>query len=129
MVAMLLLAICVLPMSDAIRNGINASAIAAAKARELRCIKNTMESVLAEPYQNLFNLAAGKDTPSAYARPADASCDAPPQVFIAWYEHEFGKPPVFLPSGPGALRPEAPLLYITVAAANDGYSLTTLVAR
>jgi prepilin-type N-terminal cleavage/methylation domain-containing protein len=130
MVAVLLLAICAVPMGDAIRNGITASSIAAAKARELRCIKNTMETVLAEPYQSLYAAAAGKDQLAALPLAADASCDAAPRVSIARYERENGAAEVWLDGNvnPGDPRLESPLLYITVAA-KGGYSFTTLVAR
>lgn len=137
MVAVLVLAICAVPMGEAIRNGVNASSIAAAKARELRCIKNTMETVLAEPYQSLYAAAAGKDQPAnfampaTFAAPADGSCDLAPLVSIARYEFEDGGAEVWLDGNPSATgaQLESPLLYITVAAANDGYSFTTLVAR
>lgn len=137
MVAVLVLAICAVPMGEAIRNGVNASSVAAAKARELRCIKNTMETVLAEPYQSLYAVAAGKDQPATFpmpatfAAPADGSCDLPPLVSIARYEFEDGGTEVWLDGNPSATSAqlESPLLYITVAAANGGYSFTTLVAR
>jgi len=68
MVAVLLLAICAVPMMEAIRNGLSVSSAGADKARELRCLKNTMEAVLAEPYQTLW-LAASQDNASRPARP------------------------------------------------------------
>jgi prepilin-type N-terminal cleavage/methylation domain-containing protein len=138
MVAVLLLAICAVPMGDAIRNGITASSIAGAKARELRCIKNTMETVLAEPYQSLYAAAGGKDQPATFpmpavfAMPVDGSCDTPPRVSIARFELDYGSNvEVWLDNNPTAssAQLESPLLYITVAAANGGYSFTTLVAR
>lgn len=136
-VAMLVLAICVVPMFDAIRNGVSASSIAAEKARELRCIKNTMETVLAEPYQILYDAAAGRDKaavfsmPATFTVPVDGSCDAPPRVSIARYEFEDGGTEVWLDANPNATNAqlESPLLYITVSAANGGYAFTTLVAR
>jgi prepilin-type N-terminal cleavage/methylation domain-containing protein len=137
MVAVLVLAICAVPMGDAIRNGVNASSIAAAKARELRCIKNTMETVLAEPYQSLYAAAGGKDQPATFPMPAvfpmplDGSCDTAPLVSIARYEYEDGGTEVWLDGNPSATpaQLESPLLYISVAAANGGYAFTTLVAR
>lgn len=145
MVAVLVLAICAVPMGEAIRNGVTASSIAAAKARELRCVKNTMETVLAEPYQSLYEAAAGKDQPAAFTMPAafpmpaDGSCDRPPLISIARYEYEDGGTEVWLDGNPNATTAqlESPLLYITVAAANGdtvvaangAYPLTTLVAR
>lgn len=129
MVAVVLLAICAVPMADAIRNGIAASAIGVDKARELRCMKNTMETVLAEPYPTLWTAARGKDTPAAYTLPADASCtDIARQVTIALYEHAAGRSPVFLAPGAAANQRESALLHVTVAS-DKGYSFTTLVAR
>lgn len=136
-VAVMVLAICAVPMLDAIRNGVSASSIASAKARELRCIKNTMETVLAEPYQSLYAAAAGRDQPAVFpmpatfSAPADGSCDAPPRISIARYEFEDGGTEVWLDGNPGATSAqlESPLLYVTVAAANGGYAFTTLVAR
>jgi prepilin-type N-terminal cleavage/methylation domain-containing protein len=129
MVAVVLLAVCAVPMGDAIRNGLAASSIGAAKARELRCIKNTMEIVLAEPYVSLYGAARGKGQPSAFAVPAAAACETPPLVSIAYYEREYGGSEVFLGANASSAQLESPLLYITVAAANSGYSFTTLVAR
>jgi prepilin-type N-terminal cleavage/methylation domain-containing protein len=131
MVAVLLLALCAAPLANALKTGLDASTIGAAKALELRCMKNQMETVLAEPYQNLWNAARGKDTPSAYSRAADAACPGIARnVYIAKYEHENGKSPVFLnESTAGAQRLETALLYITVSSPDTGYTFTTLVAR
>ena len=141
MVALLLLAVCALPMGDAIRNGITAASIAAAKARELRCIKNTMETVLAEPYQSLYAAAGSRaqpvtkdqsatfPMPAVFPMPADSSCDTPPLVSIARYEYEDGGAEVWLDGNATDAQLESPLLYITVAAANGAYAFTTLVAR
>jgi prepilin-type N-terminal cleavage/methylation domain-containing protein len=131
MVAVLLLAICALPMGDAIRNGISASSLAAAKSRELRCIKNTMETVLAQPYQNLWNAARNQGETTVLPLPADTACAAPPRLFIVKYEYDAGlKKLVKLSATASPERLESPLLYVSVAAANDGgYALTTLVAR
>ena len=87
-----------------------------------------METVLAEPYPNLANAALGKDTPSSYSRPADAACLAR-NVYIARYEYEYGKSPVFLDDSAPSWRLESALLYVTVSAPNGSYSFTTLVSR
>ena len=129
MVAVVLLAICAVPMGDAIRNGLAASSIGAAKARELRCIKNTMEIVLAESYLSLYAAARGKGQTAAFAVPAAASCETAPLVSIAYYERENGQSEVFLDANASSAQMESPLLHITVAAANGGYSFTTLMAR
>jgi prepilin-type N-terminal cleavage/methylation domain-containing protein len=130
MVAVLLLAICAAPMGDAIRNGITAASIGAAKARELRCIKNTMETVLAQPYQNLWNAARSAGEAAVLPLPADASCEAAPRLSVVKYEYDASaKKLTELPALASADRLESPLLYVTVTAANGGYAFTTLVAR
>jgi prepilin-type N-terminal cleavage/methylation domain-containing protein len=131
MVAVLLLAICAVPMGDAIRNGMTAASAAASKARELRCIKNTMETVLAQPYQNLWNAARNQGETAVLPLPADTACEAPPRLSIVKYEYDAGlKKLVKLVASASPERLESPLLYISVAASNDGgYALTTLVAR
>lgn len=53
LVATVVLALCALPLADAVKNGIDAARIGSEKAQELRCLKNRMETVLAEPYQDL----------------------------------------------------------------------------
>lgn len=129
MVAVVLLAICAVPMMDAIRHGITASSVAETKARELRCIKNTMETVLAMPYQTLWNAAPGQGTATALALPLDAACDSAPPVTVARTEYDSGtKKLVPLDAGATGDRLESPLLTVTVGA-KTGYSFTTLVAR
>jgi prepilin-type N-terminal cleavage/methylation domain-containing protein len=128
LVAVAVLALCAMPLADAVRNGIAASAIGADKARELRCMKNMMETVLAEPYQKLWDAALGKDIASSYSQPADASCIAR-NVYIARYEYEYGKSPVFLDASASTARQESAMLYVAVSAPNGTYSFTTLVAR
>jgi len=136
LVAVVVLAICALPLGRALRNGVAASSIAAAKARELRCIRNTMELVRAEPYANLYAAAAGIGKPAtftmpgSFSLPADDSCDAPPLVSIARYEPAAGKAiGNWIEGDVGTAQPESPLLHITVTAADNGYAFTTLVAR
>jgi prepilin-type N-terminal cleavage/methylation domain-containing protein len=130
MIAVLLLAICAVPMGDAIRNGLAASGAATAKARELRCIKNTMETILAQPYQNLWNAARNQGEAAVLSLPADTACEAPPRLSIVKVEYDAGlKKLVKLPAAASPERLESPLLYISVTAANDGYAFTTLVAR
>lgn len=129
LVALAVLAMCAVPLADALRNGIDASRIGTAKARELRCMKNTMENVLAQPYQTLSAAARGKDLPSSYVPPGDPSCDIARTVTIAKYEYEYGKSPVFLDAGADSDRLAAAMLYVTVSSPDSGYAFTTLVAR
>ena len=131
MIAVILLAIVAVPSADAIKNGLDAARVARDKAQELRCMKNEMESVLAQPYQRLWADARGTAQP-AYARPADASCRGR-EVFITKYQHKYGGTPVFIgypeQAGKDEER-EAVMLYITVKLPGDtGYTFTTIVAR
>jgi type II secretory pathway pseudopilin PulG len=128
--AVLLLALCAAPAADAVKTALAAPTIAGAKMRELRCMKNQMETVLAEPYQNLWNAARGQQLATSYSRPADANCGAR-NVYIAKYQAEYGKAPVFLPYPDTAteIQLEAVLLYVTVSSPATSYTFTTLVAR
>jgi len=128
LVATVVLALCAVPLADAVKNGIDASRIGSAKAQELRCLKNRMETVLAEPYQDLWNAARGRDVASSYSQPADAGCSIAREVYIARYEHEYGKAPRFLDDSAAPDRLELALLHITVSTPG-GYAFTTLVAR
>jgi len=127
LVAIVLLAIIAVPAADAIKNGLDASRIAAAKSQELRCMKNAMETVLAEPYQNLWNAAVGRTVPSSYSRPLDAACPAR-EVFISKYKHPINGAPQFDPKG-SEQELEAVLLYVTVSSPQSSYTFTTLVGR
>jgi hypothetical protein len=128
LVAAVVLGLCAAPLMGAIQAGIKASAIGNAKANELRCIKNSMETVMAEPYQHLWDSARGTSIASSYSRPEDATCIAR-EVHIALYEHEWGKAPLFLDAAASAARRETAMLYITVSSPASGYAFTTLVAR
>lgn len=130
MVAVVLLAICAVPMGEALRNGLLASTAGVDTARELRCMKNTMETVLAEPFQILSNAARDKGTASAYVLPPDPYCGGIARtVSITWYEREAGKPEVFLTSTADPRRLEDAMLYVTVASSGNGYTFTRLVTR
>lgn len=129
LVAVAVLALCAAPLASAVMNGVNASRIGTAKARELRCMRNTMETVLAESYQTLSNAARGKDLPAAYVPAADPSCDIARTVTIAQYEYEHGKSPVFLDASAGEDRLAMAMLYVTVSSPDSGYTFTTLVSR
>lgn len=129
MIAVLLLAICAVPMGEAIRNGIAASGVAETKARELRCAKNTMETVLATPYQTLWNAAPGQGTVIPLALPLDAACVQAPPVAVARVEFDsVTRKLLALDNAVSGERLESPLLYVSVGAKN-GYVFTTLVAR
>ena len=129
MIAVGLLAICAVPMGEAIRNSIAASSIVAGKARELRCVKNTMETVLATPYQTLWNAAPGQGVAVDLALAPDAACDSAPLITVARVEFDnTTKKLIPLDAAATGERLESPLLYVSVGA-RDGYAFTTLVAR
>lgn len=71
--ALLLLSVCLIPAANALRGAINVPADSALAARELDCVSALMESVLAEPYGDLFAAAGQPDAPSSYSTPDGAS--------------------------------------------------------
>jgi prepilin-type N-terminal cleavage/methylation domain-containing protein len=123
MVAVVLLAVCAVPMGEAIRNGIAAATVGADKARELRCMKNTMETILAAPYQTLWE-ASMKDGGISYPLPEDAACaDVVRTVSITMKEFSGTAP-----RAATVAERESALLQVT-AASDKGYSFTTMVSR
>lgn len=130
MAAALLLALCVVPMTNAVRNALAAPDVAKAKMRDMRCLQATMETVLAEPYINLWQAARDMQQTTSYSQPADGSCGER-DVYIAKYRAPYGQTPVFLPypDVETAQQLEDVLLYVTVSSPGSGYSFTTLVAR
>ena len=128
MVAVVLLAICAVPMGEAIRNGIMASTVGTDKARELRCMKNTMETILAEPHETLWAVAAAPaNQPVTYALPADAACDSVVRTLTIVLCEQCGKVPVALTTTDIDRRASA-MLFITLTS-DKGYSFKTLVSR
>ncbi|MDQ2822884.1 MAG: hypothetical protein M3Y65_21315 [Pseudomonadota bacterium] len=83
LIAAVILAVCAMPAADAIRNGIDASRVSQSKAAELRCVRNQMDTVLAEPYVKLRNQIIVRTdgtinvtaTTFNYTVDADASCN------------------------------------------------------
>ncbi|VXC28471.1 type II secretion system protein J [Massilia sp. 9I] len=130
MVALVLLAICAVPAADAIRSGLRATEAGAVQARELRCVKNTMETVAAESYDNLWKAIQGPTTPSSYslaADPAPGGECGPRNVYISKYVHYYGGATgQVLAAGDPA---EDTLLIVTVSGTDGAYPLTTLVDR
>lgn len=123
LVAVVLLAVCAVPMGEAIRNGIAAASVGADKARELRCMKNTMETILAAPYQTLWE-ASMKDGGISYPLPEDAACaDIVRTVSITMKEFSGTAP-----RAATVTEREWALLQVT-AASDKGYSFTTMVSR
>lgn len=126
LVAAALLAICALPLADAIKNGLMAADIGAAKAQELRCMRNMMETVLAEPFENLWGAVRDNQVPSSYSKAAGDGCGVR-NVFIAKYSYRLNAAAAtVLPD----LDPtEDTLLLVTVSSPESGYSFATLVDR
>ena len=128
MVAVVLLAICAVPMGEAIRNGLTASSIGVDKARELRCMKNTMETILAEPYPTLWTAAQGKNVLSTYPLPDDPSCEGVARkLYIALYSWT-SQTPTYLAASASQVERESAMLYIELTS-DKAYSFKTLVAQ
>lgn len=123
-VAMVLIAACLLPAAYALRDTVRAPGEMAATARKLDCVSSLMETVLAEPYARLLSLATDAG-PAAYPIPVTPGCP-PRAVTIARYGVDSTQK-----IGPGGTGNN--LLYVSVGLANaaDGnpFTLTTLVAQ
>jgi Tfp pilus assembly protein PilV len=113
LIAVLLLALCALPAANAVRNGLNAAEVVPARAKQLHCMRNMMETVLAEPYEKLLSFENG-DKISAYPVPEGDGC-VERQVYIGVYEQN------------GGARSTA-LLRVDVVSPDTDYAFTTLVS-
>jgi type II secretory pathway pseudopilin PulG len=122
LLAMILLAVCLVPAMDAVRNASAAPQVSLNGAAALACLKARMEEVAAEPYQNL--LESYLSARPSYSLAKDVPCPFQRDVFISPYDPD-GSPP-FRSADTG-------LLYVSVSTpASDwasAMSLTTLVAR
>ena len=116
MVAVLLLSLCALPAANAIRNALAAADVVPAKSIELRCMRDMMETVLAEPYARLLAAQNGK-LPTAYSAAAGSGC-IERKVFIDVYQQ----------NGIGDTARSTALLRVDVVSAQSAYVFTTLVA-
>lgn len=127
-IAALMLALCAVPAANAIKNGLDASQASQVKAAELRCVRNLMETVLAEPYHNLS--AASDNDPikkGFYNRPQDANC-AERTVSIKLKQFD-GTKLIDLPGDPAADdQHRTALLWVQVTMFKPGYQFTTVVA-
>jgi prepilin-type N-terminal cleavage/methylation domain-containing protein len=72
LIAMMLLAVCLLPAANALRNAVTAPTVSATAARNLDCVGSRMETVLTEPYTRLL----AQVSTSKYSLPADDDCPA-----------------------------------------------------
>ena len=116
LIAVLLLALCALPAANAVQNALNAADVVPAKATELRCMRDTMEAVLAEPYANLLAAQNGTNE-TLYTKPAGNGC-IERKVFIDVYQQ----------NGTGDTARSTVLLRVDVVSPKTDYSFTTLVA-
>ena len=117
LVAVLLLALCALPAANAVKNGLNAADAAPRRAAALRCMRDKMEAVLAEPYANLLAARNGNQPATRYSESADGGC-VERRVYIDVY-----------PAG-GSVDAAGwtALLRVDVVSPETSYSFTTLVA-
>lgn len=123
-VALLLLAICLVPAMEAVRNATRAPLVAQQTGQALACLKTRMEAVAGEPYQLLLNAAGTQTAPSSYSLAADIDGCPVRDVFIARYDPD---------ASPNFTSADTGLLYIAVstrgASGASPMTLTTLVAR
>lgn len=125
LLALLLLAVCLVPASEALRDAVAQAPQAGNAARDLDCVSSRMEVVLAEPYQRLLASAGDAAAPSAYSTAGAEDCPAI-AVYIARYGNDkTGK------IGSGADGDH--LLYVAAELADAGagnrFPLATLVTR
>lgn len=123
LLAISLLAICLVPAANALRGAVQAPGAGAAAARNLECVSTLMETVLAESHWRLLSLASSTG-PATY--PADdPDCPARTVTIARYGNSSTGK------IGPGGTNDY--LLLVSVALKNpaDGnpYTLSTLVTR
>ena len=123
LIAAVILAVCAMPAADAIRSGIDAGRIGQSKAAELRCVRNQMDTVLAEPYF-VLNRAAG--TP-VYDLPADATCAA--RTVVLSLKQFDGANLNDLPANSSDEKKSTALILVQVTLADSNYSFSSVVAR
>lgn len=123
MIAALMLALCAWPAANAIKNSLDAAQVAQTKAAELRCVRNQMETVMAEPYVNL-NLAAGT---TAYNLAADSACAARTVTLTLVQFDGLAITPLAATATDDARRLAPVKVQVTMAGAT--YAFTSVVAR
>lgn len=125
-IAALILALCAVPAANAVRNGLNAAQAGQAKGRELRCIRNHMETVLAEPYQNLSDAAIGK---RSYHLDADSDCIARDATITQVQFDGSRLTPFANITNPTEVQKDLTLLQVKVSSPDSDYTFSTVVAR
>jgi Tfp pilus assembly protein PilV len=123
LVAALILGLCAVPAANALRNGLDAGPAGSAKAAELYCVRNLMETVLAEPYMSL-NTAAGT---SNYNLTVDDTC----ALRTVTIERKLfdGAKLTDLPASATNEQRDTALLKIKVEMTGSPYAFSTVVAR
>lgn len=119
LVAVLLLALCALPAANAIQNGLAAANAAPTRAKDLRCMRDTMEYVLSRPYAELLAKQNGNSKVDDYSSAKSDDC-VERQVYIGVYLKQAG-------GDPGTANATA-LLRVDVVSRGTSYAFTTLVA-
>lgn len=131
MIAAVILALCAVPAANAIKNGIDAGQAGAAKTVELQCVRNLMETVMAEPYGSLnaaaLNLPSEPAPATSYSRAAEAPCAARDVVI----ERKLfdGAQLTALPLAASDEVKETALLKVKVSMQGSTYAFTSVVAR
>jgi hypothetical protein len=121
LLAMFLLAVCLIPAAEALRGAVQAPLANGTAARNLDCVTALMDSVMAESFGRLLAVANGLD----YPVPADPACPAR-TVTIARYGIESTRK-----IGPGGTSDHLLMVSVALADPADGnpYTLTSLVSR
>ena len=123
LIAAVILALCAVPAANAIKNGIAAGQAGQSRAVELTCVRNLMESVLAEPYMDL-NAAAGT---AKYNLGTAAPCAA--RTVSIERKLFDGARLLELPATASSEQRDTALLKVQVAMAGSNYTFATVVAR
>jgi Tfp pilus assembly protein PilV len=123
LIAAAILALCAVPAANAIKNGLDAGQAGQSRAVELTCVRNLMETVLAEPYMDL-NTAAGT---AKYNLAGDGTC-ATRTVTIERKLFD-GAKLIELSATASSEQRDTALLKIKVGMAGSSYSFSTVVAR
>jgi len=124
-VAVVVLAVCLVPATNAIRNSLAMPAIAAGADTQLGCVKAAMERVMAESYFKLLPAARARTVATSYSTSAAGNCLAI-NVYVTRYDPTTS-PYYFTSTDTG-------LLYVQVRLADPAltgaaaYTLTSLVA-
>lgn len=124
LIATLVVSIALVPMMDALLPGLQGSELHRRHAQVHYTLRGKLETVLAEPFDNLemAATAAGTHTsPSAYS---DTAASVPHEVFIWHYDVDDADL-----DGNVFTGGEDDLLWVRVAAQNSAEALETLIGR